>query len=158
MDPDELYLFAKVYFDVRLPSRVSYVHAINEQEGKGQGSVTLDSDGRPSLTWHVSDVTVASIQRNLAAFADLMGAELHLPPHSISRRLFSGAHHSGTCRIASNRDEGVVDENLLVDGAERIYVCDGSVLPSTGASNTGLTIGALAHRLVDHLKSTCFGT
>jgi hypothetical protein len=158
VNPDELYLFVKGRFDVRLPSRVCYVHAINEQENREQGSVTLDSDGRPSVTWHVSDATVASIERNLAAFADLMGAELHLPPQSISRRLFSGAHHSGTCRIASNPDEGVVDENLLVHGAERIYVCDGSVLPSTGASNTGLTIGALAHRLVDHLKSTCFVT
>ena len=102
VDRDELYMFVEGHFNVRLPSRVSYVHTINEQEGRGQGSVTLDSDGRPSLTWHVSDITVASIERKLAAFADLMGAELHLPPHSISRRLFSGAHHSGTCRIALN--------------------------------------------------------
>jgi choline dehydrogenase-like flavoprotein len=45
-----------------------------------------------------------------------------------------------------------VDQDLRVHGTQHVYVCDGSVLPSTGASNTGLTIAALAHRLAERLR------
>jgi choline dehydrogenase-like flavoprotein len=61
------------------------------------------------------------------------------------------------CRIATNPADGVVDENLLVHGSRNTFVCDASVLPSTGATNTALTVGALAHRLSEHLKSIFSG-
>ena len=43
-------------------------------------------------------------------------------------------------------------KRLLVHGTNHIYVCDGSVLPSTGATNTGLTIAAMAHYLGERLQ------
>lgn len=142
---------------MKLPQHHAYVHVYNEQEDIGQGAYTLSSNGDAALSWQISDVTIGSIERNLATFANLLGADLHLPTRPMLERLHSGAHHSGMCRIAANPADGVVDEHLRVHGCQRTFVCDGSVLPSTGASNTALTIGALSHRLSNHLKSLFAG-
>jgi choline dehydrogenase-like flavoprotein len=59
----------------------------------------------------------------------------------------SAIHHVGTCRMANNKEEGVVDANLKVFGIENLYICDGSVFPTAGNVNNGLTIAALAIKL-----------
>ena len=66
--------------------------------------------------------------------------------------LASGAHHSGTCRMADSAESGVCDRDAAVFGLQNLYVCDGSLIPQAGYANTGLTIGALALRLCDTLK------
>jgi choline dehydrogenase-like flavoprotein len=63
----------------------------------------------------------------------------------------SAAHHVGTCRMAIDKSEGVVDENLKVFGTNNLYICDGSVFPTGGNVNNGFTIAALASRLSNHL-------
>jgi choline dehydrogenase-like flavoprotein len=45
----------------------------------------------------------------------------------------------------------VVDEDLRVVGADRLYVCDMSVLPFSSAANPVRTLAALALRLSRHL-------
>ncbi len=64
----------------------------------------------------------------------------------------SAAHHVGTLRMASSSNNGVVDQNLKVFGVNNLFVCDGSVFPTSGNVNSGLTIAALAIRLGDFLK------
>lgn len=132
--------------------RHAYVLAMCEQETRGQGNVRQAADGGIDLDWRISDQVVAATQRSLERFAAWLEADLHLPPEGIRHRLWSGAHHSGACRISRDGAHGVVNADLTVHGTSRIYVCDGSVLPSTGASNTGLTIGALSLRLAAHLQ------
>ena len=66
--------------------------------------------------------------------------------------LTSGAHHSGTCRLAASAATGVCDRDAAVFGLPNLYVCDGSLIPQAGYANTGLTIGALALRLGDTLQ------
>jgi choline dehydrogenase-like flavoprotein len=66
--------------------------------------------------------------------------------------IFSSAHHSGTARISQSPENGVCDMNLKVHAFSNVYICDGSAIPASGYSNTGLTIAALAVRLADHLK------
>jgi hypothetical protein len=44
-----------------------------------------------------------------------------------------------------------VDENLIVVGTHRLYVCDMSVLPPSTAANSVRTLTALALRLSEHL-------
>lgn len=63
----------------------------------------------------------------------------------------SGAHHVGTARMSNTIESGVVDSNLKVHCKENLYVCDGSVFPTSGNVNIGLTISALAIRLASHL-------
>lgn len=138
---------------ITLPSSYAYVLVLNEQEAMGQGSVRGGENSRPLVDWRISDAVENAIKRNMDRLAVYTGAELSVPEGSLHDRLWSAAHHSGTCRISPDQNTGVVDQDLRVHGSQHIYVCDGSVLPSTGASNTGLTIAALAHRLADQLRA-----
>lgn len=66
--------------------------------------------------------------------------------------LRSAAHHSGTARLSADPAGGVSDADARVHGMANLYVCDGSLIPSSGIANTGLTIAALALRLAAHLR------
>jgi GMC oxidoreductase len=48
---------------------------------------------------------------------------------------------------------GVVDDNLLVNGTDHLYVCDMSVMPISTAANPVRTLVALGLRLTEHLKA-----
>jgi choline dehydrogenase-like flavoprotein len=58
-----------------------------------------------------------------------------------------GIHYAGTCRMADQSTEGVVDANLQCFDHPNLYVCDGSVMPDMSEKNLTLTIMALADRL-----------
>lgn len=64
----------------------------------------------------------------------------------------SAAHHVGTARMSETEKEGVVDKNLKVFKIENLYICDGSVFPTSGNVNSGFTISALACKLANHIK------
>jgi choline dehydrogenase-like flavoprotein len=59
------------------------------------------------------------------------------------------AHLVGGARMAARAEEGVVDAEHRVFGVDRLYVTDGSVLPTQGSANPALTIMALAARVAD---------
>ncbi len=63
------------------------------------------------------------------------------------------AHLVGGCRMAANREDGVVDANQRTFAVPNLYLTDGSVLPTQGSANPALTIMALAARCADHLIS-----
>jgi len=133
-----------------------YVMVVAEQEPLGQGTV-VEENGVVKLDWSISDATVGSIKRSVIRAAEWAGgASINWYKGDLKDRLWSAAHHSGGCRISADITTGVVDANLLVHGTNAVYVCDGSVLPSTGSTNTGLTIGCLALRLAAQLSSSKF--
>lgn len=59
------------------------------------------------------------------------------------------AHLVGGARMAACPNDGVVDPEHRVFGVERLYVVDGSTLPTQGSANPALTIMALAARAAD---------
>ncbi|OBB03221.1 glucose-methanol-choline oxidoreductase [Mycolicibacterium fortuitum] len=59
------------------------------------------------------------------------------------------AHLVGGARMAARPEDGVIDDEHRVFGVDRLYVVDGSVLPTQGAANPALTIMALAARAAD---------
>jgi len=61
------------------------------------------------------------------------------------------AHLVGGARMAATAEQGVVDSEHRVFGVDRLYVADGSVLPTQGSANPALTIMALAARLADRM-------
>ena len=150
--PDFLALALEQKLGVTLPSSHVYVVALNEQEATGQGTVSPAGDDGVSIDWHISDNLVQALGRNLKRLADMLESSLVIDADRMKQRLWSGAHYSGCCRISADASTGVTDENLRVHGCENIFVCDGSVLPSTGASNTGLAIASLALRLAGHIR------
>lgn len=56
-------------------------------------------------------------------------------------------HPLGTCRMAVSAKEGVCDQQHHVFGTPQLYICDGSVIPTSIAVNPQLTIMAFATRL-----------
>ena len=54
-------------------------------------------------------------------------------------RLASAAHHLGTLRMSKDANTGCVDRNLKLHGFQDIFVCDGSVFPTSGNANPTMT-------------------
>jgi len=61
------------------------------------------------------------------------------------------AHLVGAARMGSDPATSVVDGLGRAHDVANLFVCDGSILPTQGSANPGLTIMALAARIADHL-------
>jgi hypothetical protein len=143
------YQFADIFFITeQIPNADSYVKL----------SDRLDRFGYPiaQVHWKLSEIDRISMRQMYRQILKIFPARSFKYTHSEGdidwdKIYTSAAHHVGTLRMASNSNEGVVDKNLKVFGMENLYVCDGSVFPTSGNVNSGLTIAALAHRLADHI-------
>jgi choline dehydrogenase-like flavoprotein len=60
------------------------------------------------------------------------------------------AHLVGGCRMGSDPETSVVDKFGRSHDVANLFVCDGSVFPTQGSANPGLTIQALAARTADY--------
>ena len=67
---------------------------------------------------------------------------------------FSTAHMTGSCRMAERVEDGVVDKDGKVFNYEDFYITGGSVVPSSLAVNTSLTILANAERISESIIKT----
>jgi choline dehydrogenase-like flavoprotein len=63
------------------------------------------------------------------------------------------AHLVGAARMGADPTKSVVDCFGRTHDIANLFVCDGSVLPTQGSANPGLTIQALAARTADYLIS-----
>jgi choline dehydrogenase-like flavoprotein len=63
------------------------------------------------------------------------------------------AHLVGAARMGADPQNSVVDKFGRTHDIPNLFVCDGSILPTQGAANPGLTIQALAARTADYLIS-----
>ena len=63
------------------------------------------------------------------------------------------AHLVGACRMSAKPDSGVCDKFGRTWDVPNLVVMDGSVMPTQGSANPGLTIQALAARTADYLIS-----
>jgi choline dehydrogenase-like flavoprotein len=61
------------------------------------------------------------------------------------------AHLVGGARMGADRQTSVVDKFGRTHDVDNLFVCDGSILPTQGSANPGLTIQALAARTADYL-------
>jgi choline dehydrogenase-like flavoprotein len=74
--------------------------------------------------------------------------ELDVRPGDLTLAAF---HPLGTARADARPQNGVVDGDLKLHGADGVYVADGSVVPSSIGVNPQITIMGLATRLAYHL-------
>jgi choline dehydrogenase-like flavoprotein len=63
------------------------------------------------------------------------------------------AHLVGAARMGADPATSVVDKFGRTHDIANLFVCDGSILPTQGSANPGLTIQALAARTADYLIS-----
>ncbi len=60
-------------------------------------------------------------------------------------------HLAGTARMGFDRETSVVDTNCRSWDIPNLWICDGSIFPTTGGVNPSLTITALAMRFADRI-------
>jgi choline dehydrogenase-like flavoprotein len=61
------------------------------------------------------------------------------------------AHLVGAARMGSDPETSVVDQYGRTHDIANLFICDGSILPTQGSANPGLTVQALAARTADYL-------
>jgi choline dehydrogenase-like flavoprotein len=61
------------------------------------------------------------------------------------------AHLVGAARMGKDSSTSVVDKFGRTHDIPNLFICDGSILPTQGSANPGLTIQALAARTADYL-------
>jgi cholesterol oxidase len=61
------------------------------------------------------------------------------------------AHPLGGCRMADDKDHGVVDHRCEVFDNEGLFCIDSSAIPSSLGVNPSLTISAVSERAAEHL-------
>jgi cholesterol oxidase len=62
-----------------------------------------------------------------------------------------GAHPLGGCRMADDKDHGVVDHRCEAFGNEGLFCIDSSAIPTSLGVNPSLTISAVSERAAAHL-------
>jgi choline dehydrogenase-like flavoprotein len=130
------------------PGKDSFIKLSKSKDAYGMREI--------SINWSVPDVDYKKIRKLLEQSKDFFGAksiEYQIQPNydEWMATYTSAAHHLGTMRMCIRCEDGVVDSNLMFQGVNNLWICDGSVVPSGGNANPSLTICALAIRLSEHL-------
>jgi hypothetical protein len=139
---------------INLPTKKFSVLMVAEQLASAEKSIWRNSQTRKiARKWELSTEYLQLLERTINKFFHSMGSVMSHQRILLEWKnyLSSSAHHSGTARMHLDPNLGVCDSDGRVYGVDNLYICDGSAIPASGAANTGLTIGALAIKLGDHL-------
>jgi cholesterol oxidase len=133
---------------------------------ESNGKFDLDGDGSLALTWdsppseHITFRKTEELLQSLAA--EMGGTYVPFPLwKGLSNKKLVSTHPLGGCRIAKDRDTGVVNEKgQLFDGSKAdpqavydgLYVVDGSIVPQSLGVNPTLTITALALKIMAQVQ------
>ena len=143
-------------------------------EDSSRGRVRLGPGGRPLITYWLNRHDVARVKRGVEILSRVYfasGAKVVLPlvhgfdelrneddlerfrRASLNARDFDvvAFHPLGTARLGVDPKSSVVGPELEVHDVPGLYVCDGSVLPTSPAVNPQLTIMALATRAAEKM-------
>lgn len=126
------------------------------------GRLELGSDGStilaldPSATlqrYHerTEQLLHSILLRNGCRLVDIEFVDRGGAPHD--GLFFSTAHQVGSCRMADDKDHGVVNAAGEAFEYPGLYISDGSAIPSSLAVNTSLTILANAERIAAGISS-----
>jgi len=63
------------------------------------------------------------------------------------------AHLMGGCRMGFSPEDSVVDGDGRSWDVDNLWVCDGSLFPTSGGVNPSMTIMALAVHMADRIKT-----
>ena len=136
---------------------------------RSSGRVGLAGDGSLRITYRLTSEDSRRLIFGIARAADLLYAagatevypqiaglptipkarvaELESSPPPASALRLEAFHPMGTARMDANPARGVTGTDGAVHGAEKLYVADGSLLPSSIGVNPMMTIIAIASRV-----------
>ncbi|MFU8803873.1 MAG: FAD-dependent oxidoreductase [Bradymonadaceae bacterium] len=141
---------------------------------EGDGRVRRGPDGLPLITYRLSPRSIDRLKKGASLLSELFieagarevyagfGRRPVVRSIAEARALTDvdagpmdfqllGAHPLGTCRMARDRGQGVVDFDHRVFGTSNVHVVDGSVVPTSLGVNPQMTIMAMALRAGDVL-------
>ena len=140
----------------------------------GRGEVRVDKWGLPEIDYWVNAKDQAKFRSGLKALARIYlaaGAREVLLPHSdgitirregdldaidrmpieTNRMAVFSAHQMGTAAMGANPDTAATDSWGRLHGLDNLFVCDGSLFPTSLGVNPQITIAALGDRTARHL-------
>jgi choline dehydrogenase-like flavoprotein len=142
----------------------------------GRGQVDVDKWGLPEIDYWVNSKDQEKFRKGLDALARIYlaaGAREVLVPHSDgfvirseadlahlarmpivpNRMAVFSAHQMGTAAMGADPDHAATDSWGRLHGMENLFVCDGSLFPSSLGVNPQITIAALGDRTARYLLS-----
>ncbi len=129
---------------------------VGEMMPQERNTVTLaDEDDQYGLkvarvTYNWCDNDKAMIDHSL----DFMSRQLEASgARNVWRQEDDTNHLAGTARMGNDRRSSVVDADCRSWDVPNLFICDGSVFPTTGGVNPSLTIQALALRTADRIQA-----
>jgi choline dehydrogenase-like flavoprotein len=149
----------------------------------GRGTVEVDRYGLPVVQYWVSEKDQQKFRKGLKTVARIFlaaGAKEVLIPHASALTIRSEAdlelidrmpiepnrmavftaHQMGTAAMGKDPTTSVTDAWGRVHGMDNLFVCDGSLMPTSIGVNPQITIAALATRTAGHIiqeKKRYFG-
>jgi hypothetical protein len=146
-------------FGLKWPTKKYSLLMVAQQPTQSEMAVFHDAVNHViQRNWVLTDVYMVTLEKAIHnvihQFKDKSNASIFT---NWAADLKSSAHHSGTARMHASPENGVCDADARVHGLKNLYVCDGSLIPSSGFANTGLTIAALALRLAQQLNQNSDG-
>ena len=135
-----------VMFSPAVPQRKNRVVLADGVDQFGQRQVRIEYEKSEIEADHGRQLS-ALARRMLKKASGYVAENAGSPPGS-------SIHYVGTCRMAADPKDGVVDKDLKYFKSENLYVCDGSVIPVLSEKHPTLTIMALADRLAERLIKT----
>ena len=152
LHPDIIAEIVSHLLPVSIPTRTYSILFMGEQRDRRNRVFGTERDLR--VDWSISRQELEiynGMIRRLTKMLEGSAESLVVNANLDSSWLWSGAHHSGTTAMGSDKP-GSIDRNLRVNGLDNAFVCDASVIQEHSYANTGLTIGQLALRLADHIS------
>lgn len=101
-----------------------------------------------SFSYHENDRRL--IRHAIATMTSIMNAAAGSDVWDADRT----AHLLGSCRMGTDPRESVVDRDCRAHDVRNLFVCDGSVFPTSTGVNPSLTIQALAARTADRILAS----
>ena len=127
---------------------------VGETQAQDSNGVRLSPDETDTFGLPIPVVTFSyadNDKRILHAGTDTKRRILEAAGAQTTFRVSDTAHLMGACRIGDDPSTSVVDRNCRSWDVPGLYICDGSVFVTSGASNPSLTIQAIAARTADEL-------
>ena len=156
-------VFFMIIYRLNLKSKYADLFFVTEQIPNPDSNISLsdkkDKFGYPiaKINWKLTENDLLSIRKasNILQTQAFNGKHINFVQATTDldwdKIYTSAAHHLGTARMSTSSDSGVVDKNLKVFGMDNLFICDGSVFPTSGNANSSFTTSALACRLADYL-------
>ncbi len=144
--------------------KISFYGASGEVESRYENRVfidpyRLDYYGMPELQVAFSysekdeaiirQMSVALLQASSAMQINL--ATMNGAPALCLMPIGTDNHESGTCRMGDDPNTSATNRYGQIHGVPGLYIADGSIIPTIGATNPTLTTAALAIRTADYI-------